>query len=83
MPCCSLQNIGTKLVLENFPSVPIGDNHQSDCQPASTVHYCTLSGSMLFLPYCVFPSSDSLGQSCSLQQESEFRKSSVRCEIVS
>jgi hypothetical protein len=81
--CCSLKNIGTRLVLKNFLTAPIRDNNELERQLASTVHYCTLSRIMLFLRHCVFPSSASLGQSPSLQQKSAFGKSCVRCEIVS
>ena len=81
--CCSLKNIGTKWVLKNCWTVPIRNDNGSQSQPASTVHYCTLSRIMLFLRYCVFPRSDALGQNSSLQQKSALGKSRVRREIVS
>ena len=80
--CCSLQYIGTKLVPKNFLSAAIRDNHESECPPASTVHYCTLDRIMLFLCYRAFPSSAGLGQSSSLQEKSESGKSCVQREIV-
>jgi hypothetical protein len=82
MSCCSLKNIGTRLVLKNVRSAPIRHNSESECQPASAVHYCTLGRIMLFFAYGVFPSSAGHGQGSTLQQESEFRKPCVRCEIV-
>ena len=79
---CPLQNIGTKLVLKSLWRASIRGNSAWKFPPASTVHYCTLSRIMLFLRYCVCPSSAGPGESSSLQQKSEFEKSCVQREIV-